>query len=182
MSAFAAKAVWDATRLAFVADLCAAMASEFLLGNRGHFNAFIHEQKPHPGQIESARLISSLLAESNLSRDSEEVLSTDGLEERGFRELEEQVQDKYSIRCTPHVVGALRDTLEWVRRWVEVEINSSDDNPLFDAQRGRMHSGGNFYGSHITQAMDALKIAVANVADLLDRQLELVWTRSSTTV
>jgi histidine ammonia-lyase len=61
-----------------------------------------------------------------------------------------------------------------VRRWVEVEINSSDDNPLFDAEGGRAQSGGNFYGSHITQAMDALKIAVSNVCDLMDRQLELV--------
>jgi histidine ammonia-lyase/phenylalanine ammonia-lyase len=72
------------------------------------------------------------------------------------------------------VNGALRDTLEWVRRWVEVEINASDDNPLFDATSGRVRSGGNFYGSHITQAMDSLKIAVANVCDLMDRQLELV--------
>jgi histidine ammonia-lyase len=88
--------------------------------------------------------------------------------------LERQVQDKYSIRCAPHVNGALRDTLEWVRRWVEVEINASDDNPLFDATSGRVRSGGNFYGSHITQAMDSLKIAVANLCDLMDRQLELV--------
>jgi histidine ammonia-lyase len=84
------------------------------------------------------------------------------------------VQDKYSIRCAPHVNGALRDTLAWVKRWVEVEINSSDDNPLFDAASGRVQSGGNFYGSHITQAMDALKIALANLCDLMDRQLELV--------
>ena len=84
------------------------------------------------------------------------------------------MQDKYSIRCAPHVNGALRDTLEWVERWVEIEINSSDDNPLFDAGAGRVQSGGNFYGSHMTQGMDALKIALANLCDLLDRQLELV--------
>ena len=84
------------------------------------------------------------------------------------------MQDKYSIRCAPQVTGALRDTLEWVTRWVEIEINSSDDNPLFDPGGGRVHSGGNFYGGHIAQAMDALKIALANVCDLMDRQLELV--------
>jgi histidine ammonia-lyase len=84
------------------------------------------------------------------------------------------VQDKYSIRCAPHITGALRDTLEWVDRWVEIEINSSDDNPLFDVGAGRVQSGGNFYGSHMTQGMDALKIALANLCDLLDRQLELV--------
>src|SRR5215218_7801067 len=135
MSAFAALAVWDAEELAFVSDLCTAMASEALLGNRGHFNAYIHEQKPHPGQVESARIIRNLLAESELALDSEEIFAGDGLGGKEF--------------------------LEWVRRWVEVEINSSDDNPLFDAASGRVQSGGNFYGSHITQAMDALKIAVA---------------------
>src|SRR5918994_333608 len=92
-------------------------------------------------------------------KNSKELLSELGLEPlelgaKEFLELERQVQDKYSIRCAPHVSGALRDTLEWVRRWVEVEINSSDDNPLFDAASGRLQSGGNFYGSHITQAMD----------------------------
>jgi phenylalanine ammonia-lyase len=174
MNAFAVMAVWDAEELAFVSDLCTAMASEALLGNRGHFNAFIHEQKPHPGQIECARIIRELLAESELSLDSEEIFSGDGLGGKDFLELERQVQDKYSIRCAPHVNGALRDTLAWVTRWVEVEINSSDDNPLFDAASGRVQSGGNFYGGHIAQAMDALKIAVANLCDLMDRQLELV--------
>jgi phenylalanine ammonia-lyase len=174
MSAFATLAVWDAEELAFVSDLCTAMASEALLGNRGHFNAFIHEQKPHPGQVESASLIRELLAESELSLDSEEIFSGGGLGGKEFLELKRQVQDKYSIRCAPHVNGALRDTLAWVKSWVEVEINSSDDNPLFDAASGRVQSGGNFYGSHITQAMDSLKIAVANLCDLMDRQLELV--------
>ena len=55
------------------------------------------------------------------------------LDGAGFRELQRSVQDKYSIRCAPHITGALRDTLEWVEKWVNIEINSSDDNPLFDA-------------------------------------------------
>src|ERR687893_95349 len=96
MSAFAALAAWDAAGLAFVADLCTAMASEALLGNRGHFDAFLQEQKPHPGQVESARVIRDLLAGSGLSRGPEEVLSPDGLGERGFVELERHVQDRYS--------------------------------------------------------------------------------------
>src|SRR3954447_7793092 len=171
MSAFAVLAVTDARELAFVADLCTAMASQALMGNHGHFNAFLFEAKPHPGMLESAANIRALLGGSELTHDAEEVAPLDGA---GFRELARSVQDKYSIRCAPHITGALRDTLEWVERWVAVEVNSSDDNPLFDAGAGRVQSGGNFYGSHITQAMDALKIALANMADLLDRQLELV--------
>jgi histidine ammonia-lyase/phenylalanine ammonia-lyase len=171
MSAFAVLAVHDARELAFVADLCTAMASQALMGNRGHFNDFLFEAKPHPGMIESAANIRALLDGSPLTHDAEEVVPLDGA---GFRELTRSVQDKYSIRCAPHITGALRDTLEWVERWVAVEVNSSDDNPLFDPGAGRVQSGGNFYGSHITQAMDALKIALANLADLMDRQLELV--------
>jgi histidine ammonia-lyase/phenylalanine ammonia-lyase len=57
---------------------------------------------------------------------------------------------------------------------VEIEINSSDDNPLFDTHSGRVQSGGNFYGGHMGQAMDSLKVALANLCDLMDRQLELV--------
>ncbi|MGH3087670.1 MAG: aromatic amino acid lyase [Rubrobacteraceae bacterium] len=174
MSAFASLAVWDAEELTFISDLCTAMASEALIGNREHFDAFLHAQKPHPGQVESAKVIHDLLDGSELSVAVDQVLSGDGLGDAHFRELERNIQDKYSIRCAPHVNGVLRDTLDWVRRWVEVEINASDDNPLFDVDGGTVHSGGNFYGGHMVQAMDSLKVALANTADLMDRQLELV--------
>jgi histidine ammonia-lyase/phenylalanine ammonia-lyase len=174
MSAFAVLAVHDARELAFVADLCTALATQALLGNCGHFNAFLFEAKPHPGMLESAANIRRFLDGSALVRDSDELFGEHELGGAGFRELARSVQDKYSIRCAPHITGALRDTLEWVERWVAVEVNSSDDNPLFDLGAGRVQSGGNFYGSHITQAMDSLKIALANLADLMDRQLELV--------
>jgi histidine ammonia-lyase len=150
------------------------MASEALLGNRGHFNAFLFDEaKPHPGMVTSARNIRELLATSQLALDSEEIFAG-GLQGAGFLELERHVQDKYSIRCAPHVTGVLRDVLSWIEEWVSTEINSSDDNPLFNVGGGRVESGGNFYGGHIGQAMDSLKVALANVCDLIDRQLELV--------
>jgi phenylalanine ammonia-lyase len=174
MSAFACLAVGAARELADVADLLTAMASESLLGNRAHFNAFLFDQaKPHPGMVRSAGNIRALLADSRLALDGEEVVST-RLDGAGFVELERHVQDKYSIRCAPHVTGVLRDVLGWVEPWVSTEINSSDDNPLFNVAGHRAESGGNFYGGHIGQAMDSLKVALANLCDLLDRQLELV--------
>jgi phenylalanine ammonia-lyase len=174
MSAFACMAVAAARELADVADLMTAMASEALLGNRGHFNAFLFDDaKPHPGMVTSARNIRSLLAESELADDAEELFAG-GMNGAGFVELDRHVQDKYSIRCAPHVTGALRDVLSWVEEWVTIEINSSDDNPLFNVPGGRVESGGNFYGGHIGQAMDSLKVALANLCDLIDRQLELV--------
>ena len=174
MSAFACLAVGAARELADLADLMTAMASEALLGNRGHFNAFLFDQaKPHPGMVTSARHIREILADSQLAADSDELFAG-GLDGAGFRELDRQVQDKYSIRCEPHIVGALRDVLDWVEQWVSIEINSSDDNPLFNVADGRVESGGNFYGGHIGQAMDSLKVALANLCDVIDRQLELV--------
>ncbi len=174
ITAFAALAVADARDLADVSDLCTAMASEALLGNRGHFNAFLFEAKPHAGMLESARMIRGLLDGSALALDSEKIFAGEDLDGRDYLELHRQVQDKYSIRCAPHVCGMLRDTLEWASRWVEIEMNSSDDNPLFDTGSGRVQSGGNFYGGHMGQAMDSLKVALANLCDLMDRQLELV--------
>jgi phenylalanine ammonia-lyase len=174
MTAFACVAVGASRELADVADLLTAMASESLLGNRGHFNAFLFDRaKPHPGMVQSARNIRGLLSESQLTVDSDEVVST-RLNGGDFVELERHVQDKYSIRCAPHVTGVLRDVLSWVEDWVTTEINSSDDNPLFNVADRRPESGGNFYGGHMGQAMDSLKVALANVCDLLDRQLELV--------
>ncbi len=174
MSAFACLAVGAARELADLAELLTAIASQALLGNRGHFNAFLFDQaKPHSGMVQSARNIRELLAESHLSLDSDELFEG-GMDGADFVELERQVQDKYSIRCTPHVVGVLRDVISWVEDWVSTEINSSDDNPLFNVGGHRVESGGNFYGGHIGQAMDSLKVALANVCDLMDRQLELL--------
>jgi phenylalanine ammonia-lyase len=174
-SAFASLATGAAARLARVAELCTAMASEAVLGNRGHFAPFIHENKAHPGQVASAAAIAALLADSGLALDHSQVVQlTGGLGERDYAELTRSIQDRYSLRCAPHVAGVLRDTVTWVTRWLEVEINSSNDNPLFDVGAREVHSGGNFYGGHVAQAMDSLKTAAANIADLLDRQLEHV--------
>ncbi len=175
MSAYAALATAAAHRLARIGDLCTALCVEALTGNAGHFHPLIHRQKPHPGQIASAARITRLLEGSRLAIDQPQVMQAGpALGERGFVELQRPVQDRYSIRCAPHVTGVLHDTLDWVERWVEVEINSTNDNPLFDAASGSVLSGGNFYGGHIGQAMDALKIALASVGDLLDRQMALM--------
>lgn len=175
MSGFAVLATADATELAAVADICTAMAAEVLLGNRGHFDAVIHAQKPHPGQLRSAARIRALLAGSGLARDHSQVLAANPeLGEQGYLQLTHPIQDRYSIRCAPHVTGVLLDTLDWVRPWLQTEINSTNDNPLFDVDSQNVYNGGNFYGGHIGQAMDGLKVAVASVGDLLDRQLALV--------
>ena len=82
-----------------------------------------------------------------------------------------RLQDRYSLRCAPHIIGVLEDALPWLRQFIETELNSANDNPIIDADNQRVLHGGHFYGGHIAFAMDSLKTAVANIADLLDRQI-----------
>lgn len=156
-------AVADARRLAAVADTCTAMTVEGLRGIDGPFHEFIHAVKPHPGQQRSAASIRAGLAGSGLTRTYAEAAGE-----------AMPIQDKYSIRCAPQCIGALYDTADWVERWLVTELNSANDNPLYDAGAGAVHSGGNFSGFHVGLAMDTLKTAVASVVDLLDRQMELL--------
>ncbi|MFF3227239.1 histidine ammonia-lyase [Nocardia suismassiliense] len=169
MSGFAVLALHDASELCFVGDLCTALASQVLTGNPEHFSSFVFEHKPHYGSIVSATIIRRLLG------GSERQVTNGALRDgQDYNELESPIQDRYSIRCAPYVVGVLRDTIEWSRDWLTIEVNSSNDNPLFEPAADRVYSAGNFYGGHVGIAMDTLKTAVASLGDLLDRQLELV--------
>lgn len=144
-------------RAEYLSRLCCrltAMASVALCGNRGHFDPRLFAVKPHRGQIEAAGWIYGDLTAH---------------EAEGPR-----LQDRYSIRCAPHVIGVARDALGWMRRDIENELNSANDNPLIDPDDELVMHGGHFYGGHIAFAMDAMKTAVANLADLMDRQLALL--------
>jgi histidine ammonia-lyase len=133
-----------------------AMASLALLGNPEHFGERLALAKPHPGQMRvAARVRADLAPYAETTHEG-------------------RLQDRYSIRCAPHVVGVLEDMLPAFRSLIETEINSANDNPLFDPIDGTPLHGGHFYGGHIAFAMDGIKTLVANVADLMDRQLALL--------
>jgi histidine ammonia-lyase len=155
MTGLACLAYDRAAYLSKVATRITAMVSYAIDGNLAHFDRKLFSVKPHRGQqLVAARLRADL----------------------GTRRTAEatRIQDRYSIRCAPHVIGVLEDALTWVRRDLENEINSANDNPLIDPQTKQIMHGGHFYGGHVGFAMDALKLAVASVADLLDRQLALL--------
>lgn len=156
MTALICLAHHRAARLARLAATLTAMASDCMRGNRSHFDDRIFAAKPHPGQRACARWI------------REDVEYTPAEQHEG------RIQDRYSVRCAPHVVGVLLDALAWMRRWVEIELNAANFNPLIDPDTGDILHGGNFYGGHACFVADGLKNAVANVADLLDRQLALL--------
>ena len=86
---------------------------------------------------------------------------------------QQMVQDPYSLRCSPQILGPIIETLDLIENWLENEINSVSDNPLIDDE-GNLATGGNFYGGHLAHGMDYLKICLGNLADHLDRQLTLL--------
>ena len=84
------------------------------------------------------------------------------------------MQERYSVRCAPHVIGVLEDILPWYKNTLENEINSANDNPIIDADNENIIHGGHFYGGHVAFVMDGMKNNVANLADLMDRQMALL--------
>jgi histidine ammonia-lyase len=147
-----------AQRLARWVAALTAVASDVLGGNPEHFDARLFDLKPHPGQAAVARWIRADIDYDPARRAAPPA----------------RLQDRYSIRCAPHIAGVLVDSLIWMRSWIETEINSVNDNPIVDVEGDAILHGGNFYGGHVGFAMDALKTAVASIADLLDRQLTLL--------
>jgi len=144
------------------AAICAAALSVHAFrGKAHHFHPVIGAVKPFAGQVYVADRLRELLAtKSDLT----------ALEE----DTPDALQDPYSIRCTPQIAGILFDALTWIAKWLEIEANSSNDNPIFDSATGQPLMSGNFYGGHIAFAMDALKCALAAIADMSDRQIILL--------
>ena len=152
-TALACLAAHRAEAIARLAARLTAAASLAVAGNPEHFDARLHAAKPHPGQSRVAAWIREDLA-------------------GGAGGPVARLQDRYSIRCAPHVVGVLCDAARHAREILEIELNGVSDNPIV-AGDDILH-GGNFYGGHLAHACDTLKIAVANVACLLDRQIMLL--------
>ncbi len=144
-----------ATRLARLGCAITAILVDVTHGNPEHFDERLLAAKPHPGQMRCGEWIRADLE--------------DGPTEPA---PPARLQDRYSLRCAPHVIGTLIDGLDFGRQVLEREINGVDDNPIV-AGAEILH-GGNFYGGHVCMVADLLKAQVASVADLLDRQLVVV--------
>ncbi len=154
----AALLVHDAWTLWRAAHGAAAMSLEAVRGSPGPFDARIHDARPHPCQQRSAALLRALLADSAI-RES-------------HRDNDPRVQDAYSLRCTPQVLGAAGEGLAFAERLVATELNAATDNPLVFGDD--VVSGGNFHGQPIALALDVIAIALATLAGLAERRLERI--------
>jgi histidine ammonia-lyase len=151
-AALAALNLADAAHLMDVAEISLGMSLEAMLGCSTAFDPRLHEVRGHLGQIHVAENVRRLIAGSSLV-------------DSGCR-----VQDAYSLRCAPQVQGAARETLDFVWKVIETEINAATDNPLIFEPETAM-SGGNFHGEPIGMVMDYLGIALAEVAAICERRV-----------
>lgn len=151
-AAIAALAVVDAEYLLDLADYALAMTLEAVMGCSAAFDRRLHEARGHPGQIRVAEHVREITEGSTLINRAD------------------RVQDAYSLRCAPQVMGPVRDTLAFVRGIIEREINAATDNPLIFGPEDVL-SGGNFHGEPIGMAMDYLGIAMSEVAAISERRI-----------
>jgi len=139
------------------AQAISALAVEAMRGHTAAFDERLHRARPHPGQIRVAQALRAWLAGSKLANSS-----TD------------DVQDHYTLRCIPQVLGASLDALDFVREKFEIEMNSATDNPLVFAETHEVLSGGNFHGQILAFCCELLGQAVAEIGNFSERQIALV--------
>ncbi|MFD2028596.1 histidine ammonia-lyase [Promicromonospora aerolata] len=157
-------ALHDLRRLLTTADVAAALSVEALLGSDAPFAEDLVGMRPHPGQAASASNLRKVLAGSPLMASHRE------LDENGNPACT-RVQDAYSLRCTPQVHGAARDTLEHAATVAGRELASAIDNPVVTSD-GRVESNGNFHGAPVAYVLDFLAIATADLASMSERRTD----------
>jgi histidine ammonia-lyase len=157
MAAFGALGLMRARRLAKAADIACAVSLEALQGSRASFLPQVHALRPLRGQQSSAANVLTLIEGSAINESHRWC---------------DKVQDAYSLRCAPQVHGASRDLLDYVDYTVSVELNAATDNPLVLVEDELLVSNGNFHGQPVAFALDAMAMAVAELASISERRVE----------
>jgi len=155
LTAMSALHIYDMERFLKQAEIAAAMSIEALLGNMKPYNSKLHELRGFKGAITSAQNIAKLVAGSDLTTGK----------------MKTKVQDAYSMRSTPQVIGTARDAVAYARSQVEIELNGVGDNPIFIPEDNLTLTGANFQGSPVALPMDMAGIAITMTCVLSERRL-----------
>lgn len=155
LTAMSAIMLYDTNRWLKQAEIAAAMTLEALIANMKPYNPLLHEVRGFPGAIRSARAIMSCVEGGDVHSGK----------------VKTKVQDAYSMRSTPQVIGAAHDAVAWARSQVEIELNGVGDNPIFFADRNLTLSGANFQGTPVSLPMDMVGAAVTMVSVLSERRM-----------
>jgi histidine ammonia-lyase len=147
--------LYDAERWTGQAEIAAAMSLEALMANMRPYESRLHELRGFPGAVKCAANLRRVIEGSDLVTGK----------------LKVKVQDAYSMRSTPQVIGALRDALGWARAQVETELNGVADNPIFVPEENKVYTGANFQGTPVSMPLDLIGAAVTMVSVLSERRL-----------
>ncbi len=147
---------------------CSSAINEIVKAYDDHLSLELNEAKKHNGQQQIAERMRSHLQDSKLTRKREHHLYNGQHTETV---IEEKVQEYYSLRCVPQILGPVLDTLQNVEKIVLEEVNSANDNPIIDVEKQQVYHGGNFHGDYVSLEMDKLKLVVTKMSMLAERQL-----------
>lgn len=156
LTAVAALNVKQAKKLSEFSDKALGLSLEGLMGTLTAFDNRIHKIRPHSGQVDTAGVIRDLCDGSEFVGPGNDYIN---------------IQDSYSLRCSPQVHGPIKQMIKYVEDVVEVELNSVTDNPLVFPETGEILSGGNFHGEPIGLVMDSLSIAMTELANISERRI-----------
>ncbi len=145
--------------------------NEIVLAYDDHLSEALNQTKLHSGQQKIAERMRTHLSDSQLVRKRADHLYTHFEEQE--KVFKEKVQEYYSIRCVPQILGPVLDTLEYTEKVLENEINSANDNPIIDVENQHVYHGGNFHGDYVSLEMDKLKIVVTKLTMLADKTIKL---------
>ncbi|MCB4808027.1 aromatic amino acid ammonia-lyase [Tamlana sp. 62-3] len=148
--------------------VCSSAINEIVKAYDDHLSLELNQTKRHKGQQDIAELMREHLSDSKLTRKREHYLYSKNENVSVFKE---KVQEYYSLRCVPQILGPVLDTLNSVEEILIDEVNSANDNPIVDVKRKHVYHGGNFHGDYVALEMDKLKIAVTKLSMLSERQL-----------
>lgn len=173
MTGLAALLVERAIDLVRTYDLISCLSFEGLAVKKKPFHPTVHRQKQHSGQLKTAQNIWNILTDSKMIIDEDVIgkkLKKNQKKQPSQGDL--PIEDAYSIRCTPHVIGPIRENLISIRDTVNKELNSASDNPLIIPEADDFFHNGHFHGQYIAMAMDHLAISLTTLSNLSDRRID----------
>ncbi len=154
---------------------CSALMNELVSAYDDHLSEILNAAKRHDGQRQVAARMREIIADSKLIRKRPEHLYDRKVEETIFKD---KLQEYYSIRCVPQILGPIWDAIQHSTITLIEEVNSANDNPIIDVASANVYHGGNFHGDYIAFEMDTLRIAIAKLTMLMERQLNYLLNSS----
>ncbi|WP_079719658.1 HAL/PAL/TAL family ammonia-lyase [Salegentibacter holothuriorum] len=158
-----------AKRLLNWSVFCSAAINEIVQAYDDHLSYELNAAKKHYGQQYIAEKMRNHLKDSKLTRDRNEHLYNDAADKNTY--FKEKVQEYYSLRCVPQILGPVYDTIAHTAKILIEEVNSANDNPIIDVENEQVYHGGNFHGDYVALEMDKLKLVITKMSMLAERQL-----------